>query len=114
MHPVAHPATDPVNDPAEAPADRLVHRLRRRSRRIIDAELRRLARRAPLTERELAVVDTELERLAARLLFDAVRAAGADRVALLDVLFAPPDRRLRLVPPVPSAAHTSPAPGADR
>jgi hypothetical protein len=72
-------ATDPRSD--------LVARMGMSSRRIIDAELRRLARRVPsLRPADLTVVDEALEEVAESLILAPLRHARQETVPMLRVV----------------------------
>ncbi|MFC4020158.1 hypothetical protein ACFOW4_19740 [Micromonospora sp. GCM10011542] len=64
--------------------------VRRHARAVIDAELHRLARRAPsLSPADLDVIDTVLEELAESAVLVPLRNAPRDKAPLLTRVFAP-------------------------
>ena len=83
-------ATDPSLDdrhPSQRPDDlrsSLVADVRSHTRRVIEAELDRLARKAPtLSCADLGVIDAVLERLSESLILSGLRNASQDTVPLL-------------------------------
>ena len=66
----------------------LVVRVHQRTRVVIDAELRRLARRVPSLEQDdLALIDAALDALAETLVIGRLRGARKDAVPMLERLF---------------------------
>ncbi|MDT3440257.1 MULTISPECIES: hypothetical protein [unclassified Pseudofrankia] len=83
---------------SEEPSSGLVDRVQYRSRSVVDAELRRLARKVPTLDRaDLDVIDAALEELADSLVIARLRSANPDTETLLTELFGFNPLRVRLV-----------------
>lgn len=75
---------------ADDPTSNLVAEVHTRNRAVIEAELDRLARRAPtLTRADLDIIDAALGRLAESLILAGLRSAEENRVPLLRSLLVP-------------------------
>jgi hypothetical protein len=88
---IADPSRTAVRPPApgrDDPASPLVAEVRHRSRTVIDAELRRLARRAPgLCPADLDIIDAALDELADSLILARLPEAPQGTAPLLRRLF---------------------------
>jgi hypothetical protein len=102
----------PVRQPngcTNNPKSNLIALVDRHSRAIIDAEVHRLARRAPsLSRDDLNAIDTVLQDLAEALILARLRNASQDTVPLLTRLFGTPGRGSR--PKTEPYRHEAPRP----
>ncbi len=77
---------------ADDPKSNLLALVDRHTRTILDAELRRLARRAPsLSAADFDAINTVLEELVDSVILDPLRNAPRDEAALLTRIFGPDD-----------------------